>query len=343
MIAAPYFEQIEVAKTPGDLFPDEDAARSQYRRLARIVHPDVNPDDTARAEHAFARLSELWTQYNGGTATSVDASLVYSTKRHTFFVGDLLDRGSISNVYKVQYKNPDPLVAVLKMPRSPKNNDLVANEITTIKTLHEKVPEEYRMYFPKTVDSFRHRDKATNKDRRAIVLEYLDGFASVRDVINAYPQGIDPRDMAWMARRLWVAVDLAHNAGLIHGAVFPEHVMIHPTMHGVVLIDWSYAQEKGEKLKAGVQKYIDDGWYGSNYDKPLDHRLDIRQAAYTLEALLGLKEARPFRAFFNGCRVASAPTAGQLFEEFDELLERLYGKRRYRPFSMPQGWRKEVP
>ena len=31
-----------------------------------------------------------------------------------------------------------------------------------------------------------------------------------------------------MWRRLLVAVGAAHRAGVIHGAVLPEHVMIHP-------------------------------------------------------------------------------------------------------------------
>jgi hypothetical protein len=348
VIATSYFERIEAARTPGDLFPEADAARSTYRRLARLVHPDVNPDHKTRAEAAFARLSELWSAFNnGGDPKPKPTTPVYETKRYTFVVNKLLDRGDIANVYGVTYKgslhDSALYTAALKMPRSPKNSDLIANEITALKKLKEGVPEDFRMYHPTTVDSFRHRD-ASHKDRRVIVTEYLDGFVSLRDVMRAYPTGIDGRDMAWMARRLWVAMDTAHRAGLSHNAVFPENVMIHPTMHGVVLIDWCYSADTGEKLSAVVQRYKKDGWYGTRYDKPLDHRLDVRQASLTLEALLGprhLHEARPFRAFFNGCRVASAPPAGQLFEEFDELLERLYGRRRYRPFKMPDTWRKE--
>jgi serine/threonine protein kinase len=348
VIATSYFERIEAARTPGDLFPEADAARSTYRRLARLVHPDVNPDHKTRAEAAFARLSELWSAFNnGGDPKPKPQDPTYVTKRHTFFVKNLIDRGDIANVYAVVWHD-DPASSILnnaalKMPRSPKNSDLIANEITALKKLKEGVDEDFRMYHPTTVDSFRHRD-SESKDRRVVVTEFLDGFVSLRDVMRAYPTGIDGRDMAWMARRLWVAMDTAHEAGLSHNAVFPENVMIHPTMHGVVLIDWCYSAPMGEKVSAVVQRYKDYEWYGTQYAKPLDHRLDVRQASFTLEALLGprhLHEARPFRAFFKGCRVASAPPAGQLFEEFDELLARLYGRRRYRPFKMPDTWRKE--
>lgn len=350
MIAVSYFEQVEAARTPGDLFTDADAARSTYRRLARILHPDVNAGDP-RAEQAFARLSELWNQYNHGPSgvrhpADRDGRLIYETKRNTYAVHDLIAKGDISNVYLTSYV-PDTFSSAvksgaLKMPRSPANSDLVVNEIEALKQLKEGVSEPYQMYHPTTVDSFLHQDKTNGKRRRAIITEHLDGFISLRDVLDAYPTGISGRHVAWIARRLWVAMDTAHVAGRVHGAVFPEHVMIHPTMHGVVLVDWSYSQEKGEKLTSAVPSYLKQGWYGKNYEKPLDHRLDVHQAAYTLESLLGVQEARPFRAFFNGCRVASAPTAGELFVEFDELLTRIYGQRKYIPFEMPKGWKRAV-
>lgn len=345
MIATAFFEQIESARSPSDLF-DGDKARAIYRRLARNVHPDVNPDDKARAEKAFARLTELWNEFNGNG--SKPNGLVYTTKRNTYAVHGLLDRGDISNIYRVTYAPADDLIhtselrmAALKMPRNPAHSDLVVNEIKALKMLKEGVPGDYQKYHPTTVDSFAHRDP-TGKTRRSIIIEQLIDFVSLQDVIDAYPAGIGGRHIAWIARRLWIALDTAHEAGLAHGAVFPEHVMIHPTMHGVVLIDWSYSQEKGEKLTSAVPSRLKDGWYGKNYEKPLDHRLDVHQAALTLEALLGVKDARPFRAFFKGCRVASAPTAGELFHEFDDLLTRVYGKRTYVPFHMPQGWKKVV-
>lgn len=304
-----------------------------------MLHPDQNPGDT-RANDAFAHLSELWAQYNGKVTTPKTTATIFSTRRHDFVLGDLIDRGDIANIYRVEGSVD---VAALKMPRNPKYNDFIVNEITSLKYLKENVHQNQLMYFPETVDSFAHRDSVTGKTRRSIVTNYLDGFVNLRDVMNAYPQGISGRHVAWIARRLWVALELAHSeADLIHGAVFPEHVMIHPTMHGVVLVDWGYSREKGAKLTSAVPRYLDAGWYGGRYDQPLDHRLDVRQAAHTLESLLGEQGARPFRAFFNGCRVASAPTAGELFDEFEELLTRVYGKRSYVPFEMPQGWKRAV-
>ena len=347
MIAVQYIEQVESATTPADLFSDPDKARSTYRRLARILHPDTNGGDN-RASEAFEKLASLWDQYNGHTPSTTGpkpaGGIVYSTKRRDYAVGGLIARGDISNVYHAIYIDDKGRnrSAALKMPRSPKNNDLIENEVKIVKTLKEDVPEKYQIYHSRTIDTFVHKDATTGKQRRAIILEHLPGFVSLRDVLDAYPEGIGPRHVAWITRRVWIALDTAHEAGIVHGAVFPEHIMIHPTDHGLVLVDWSYAQAKGEKLSAAVSTYKDMGWYGRAIDKPLDHRLDVRQAAHTLEALLGNQNAKPFRAFFNGCRVASAPTAGALYHEFEELLTRVYGERKYVPFEMPKGWKRAV-
>ena len=350
VIAVHYFERVESAKTPADLFVDRESARSTYRRLARIVHPDANGGES-RAVDAFAKLSMFWDQYNGKiTSPRVAAGpanayqgLIFESKRHTYFVGDLAKRTDFANIYPAEYiEDTHQRYAALKIPRSPKNNDLIENEVRALKTLKESVPERYQMFYPSTLDTFMHRDKTNGKQRRVIVTTALPGFVSLREVLDAYPQGINGRHIAWITRRLFPALDQAHDAGITHGAVFPENVMIHPTDHSVVLINWAYSQPKDAQLKAAVPKYRDEGWYGLSLNKKLDHRLDIKLAARTMEAMLGEQSAKPFRAFFNGCKVASTPTAGELFLEFEELLTRVYGERKYVPFEMPRGWKREA-
>lgn len=350
MIAVSYFEKVESAKTPSDLFVDPESARSTYRRLARIIHPDANQSEK-RAVDAFAKLSRMWDEYNGKSTSPRVASgaanepkgLIFQSKRHTFFVGELVKRVDFANIYPAVYiENGAERYAALKLPRSPKNNDLIENEVKALKTLKEEVPEKYRMFHPMTLDTFIHRDQATNKQRRALVTNALPGFVSLREVMDAYPQGIHPRHIAWITRRLWPAIDIAHRAGIVHGAIFPENVMIHPIDHGVVLINWAYSQPTGSTLKAVVPSYEAAGWYGLSTHKKLDHRLDVKLAAKTMTAVLGDQDARRFRAFFNGCQVASTPSAGQLFNEFEDLLTEAYGERKYVQFNMPQGWKRDA-
>ena len=60
-----------------------------------------------------------------------------------------------------------------------------------------------------------------------------------------------------MWRRLLVGLGWAHRAGVVHGAVLPEHVLIHPAEHGLVLVDWCYSVAPGERIPALVAKHRD--------------------------------------------------------------------------------------
>jgi hypothetical protein len=77
----------------------------------------------------------------------------------------------------------------------------------------------------------RQDDPRSGIQRRVNLIGRLTGFRSLAVVRTAFPAGIDPRDAAWIWRRLLDAVGAAHRAGVIHGAVLPEHVMIHPAEH----------------------------------------------------------------------------------------------------------------
>ena len=145
VIAVHYFERVESAKTPADLFVDRESARSTYRRLARIVHPDANGGES-RAVDAFAKLSMFWDQYNGKITSprvaagpaNASKGLIFESKRHTYFVGDLAKRTDFANIYPAEYiEDTHQRYAALKIPRSPKNNDLIENEVRALKTLKD--------------------------------------------------------------------------------------------------------------------------------------------------------------------------------------------------------------
>jgi hypothetical protein len=46
-------------------------------------------------------------------------------------------------------------------------------------------------------------------------------------VKEAYPRGIDAKDMAWIWRRVLLALDFAHTNKVIHGSVLPTHYLEH--------------------------------------------------------------------------------------------------------------------
>src|SRR5439155_20075146 len=105
---------------------------------------------------------------------------------------------------------------------------------------------------PRLVESFRHRDPGSGAGRRVTVVAAAEGLRSLAEVRAAYPDGVDGRDAVWMWRRLLVALGLAHRAGVVHGAVVDDHVLIQPAQHGVVLVDRCYAVLDGGRVAALV-------------------------------------------------------------------------------------------
>jgi hypothetical protein len=314
-------EQVRTARTAGELFGDE-APNREYRRLARLTHPDlVAPADRADATAAFIRLTALWRSRGRVTIR---------TRRAEYRLGPVAYRGDLANLY-------DTGTALVKVAREPVHNDLLAREAQALRTLASRADPRYLPYVPRLVESFRHREEGTGVERRVnVVGTTTGGLRSLVDVREAYPDGLDPRDAAWMVRRLLVALGLAHRAGLVHGAVVPDHVLIQPEEHGLVLVDWCYASEPGQPVPAPLDRYRD--WYPVEAATAAGPETDIAMAAHCMEYLMAERIPAPLRAFADGCRLARPrqrpDDAWRLLAELDEVLGRLYGPRTFRPFQL---------
>lgn len=331
---------IEGAAEFADLWEDgwTDAERA-YKFYAKTVHPDAVPDPLrARATTVFARLQVLWDEYNGKNV-GASGPVVISTKKRSYVLGDLVGAGSVANVYDVKWHDATSSGlytngAVLKMPRSAADSDLMEREAKALRKLDDADPA-YRMYAPTLIETFRHKDAATKTLRRCNVVEPLDGFHSVAQVAAMFPRGLDPRDVAWIWRRLFVACGLAADNGIVHGAVTPDNIMIHPVTHGVVLVGWTHSCVDDQIIPAIVPDYR-EFYPRSVFDKePPTYAVDVAMASRCMVWLCGPLAPREFRAFAKGCAVSSPPKPAELLGEFDELLFRLYGPRRYRELVLP--------
>lgn len=331
---------IEAATSPASLFGHLTGADAQreYRRLARLVHPDASPAHASpahassagtspagtssagaskRAAGAFAKLSALWQQRGGSSA--------------------LAATGDIANLTRLpaQIRVPGRL---LKLARDPADGDLIAREAAALHWLAREGDKGYLPYVPVLAGTRRYVDPATGITRRANVLDELTGFVGLDVVQRRFPDGLDPRDVAWIWRRVLVAIGFARGTGLVHGAVLPPHVMIDIARHGVVLIDWCYSTggPNPGNLPAVVARYRD--WYppelAAGYAPGPD--LDIYLATKSMLTLIAKPVPGPLAAFAAGCTLASPPRrprdAWQLLREFDDLIERLWGPRKFRPF-----------
>lgn len=324
-------ELVERATSPEALFGPRTTdsglrkqVRRRYRALASVLHPDVvGPHDT-RAHAASAELTRLHHEWSHGAVVEL------RTKTAVYRVGEPFAVGSIANLYEADGPH------VVKVVRNPALNPLLHAEWHALRTLESFTDHNpwLRPFYPRLLDT--SGDVAKGSRAFTVLDPLLDGFVTLADVRRAYPSGLDGRDWAWMHRRLLKALAGAHQSGLVHGAVTAENVMVHPEQHGIVLSGWSFAVEEGQRLLAtsGTITYPPE----VVAQQPVTAATDVHMAHRMMLDLLADDEHRQ-RAFARGClqeRPERRPDAVDLIREYDDLLEDLYGARRFRPFALPQ-------
>lgn len=339
---AAVIKAVMTAVVPEDLFlGDAEKARFVFRRSAKLLHPDAGAP-SPEATEAFERLTVLYEWYRTGVEPKGGVKqVIIATKKRVYSLGDLAFAGDIANFYRGRFDDSGtPVDVLLKMPRNPGDSDLLEAEAKSLKAL---AAVDAFPFYPTLIETFRHEDRVSKARRRVNVFTAPpgDGFVTLKDLLDIFPNGLDPRDVAWIWRRALVTLSVAHDAGLVHGAPTPDHFLIHPIDHAVVLLDWCYSVEGGQPLRA-----IPAGWKAlypaaEIADKaPVTEALDQFVLHKTIGLLLDPKiTPKAFRAFLAGASGGSAaarPTATQTLEALDDLLWSLYGPRKYRPLILPE-------
>jgi len=331
--------------------------KSGYRHFQKGLHPDRFQDDDAKqlATQAFTHLGVLHEQAQTAIRTgrygkAVQLAIVHTRKGEHRII-DQVGVGDLSTTYNAEsMKGGSTLASFCKVVNDPRNGDLVTNEARALKVLNgPDADQEWQPYVPQLIDSFIYVE-AGKPRRQANVLNRLEGFYSLEEVRERFPNGLSPLHAVWIWRRLLMVLGFAHDNEIVHGAVFPRHVMILPEEHGLTLIDWSYASiaedHKYQPLVAIVNDHRD--WYPEEVlaKKRPSPATDIALAARTMVWVMGgdpltgnlpLSVPHQLRAFFKGCLLQSKSMRPQnawlLFKEFDELLEDIGGEyfpRRFR-------------
>lgn len=305
---------------------------------ARQIHPDLFTDeeDKKRANEAFVHLGRLRDLSEGKKLSAPgqpEASVNrIKTKKHEYTLGDLLGEDDLFVKYEATF-DAGHEEALLSLLKAPQDADLAETHVEALKALKE-VPEGFRVYFPTLLESVRYRDTASGKEHTVVATQVPSGFRPMSDIPKVYPDGISGRDVAWMFRRMLVAVGNAHDRGLVNGAPTLDSFLIHDAMHGIILADWAYSVGMGQSLKAVPAAYR-WAYPQKALDKsPVTFALDIHIIAEMAQHLLADGEPRQLTAFFKGCKISGVPQAPKLLAEFDTLLSRIYGKRTFHEFTL---------
>ena len=341
------------AKFPEEVFGDikELELGKVHKKLLVSVHEDKFPkkSDKELARKASSLLS-TWLQkaqekFDNKTYGDRNAlHIVLTSKLGSYVVQEKLAEGDIATIYRgIDTKSKVPLL--VKVCRNPKNNDLLKNEATILKHLwnHPDVEEKLTLGFhiPKLLDSFELREGG--KKVQVNILEFVPGVYTLAQVHTQHPN-LDTRDLAWMLNRLISAMATAHEGGVCHGAIIPTNVLISPDDHNGMLIDWCYATLDKKPVKALVSNY--KMLYAPEIlsKKSATAATDIYMlgslALYMMRKTDLDHADERFKSFFKTFLFANPihrpESAWDVFDDFNELLRSLYGKRKFRQLFMQQ-------
>lgn len=350
-------EQIIEAERPEDIFGDlpegRDAAVAvagqAWRAYSRQFHPDVCDD--SRCARAMTQLNVMFDQVRAGRYGTSNVDVVIQTRRHGYKLSARVAQGDACDVFSATYlyDSHGPQNALIKIVRDRRNNDLIANEAKMLKRLLSNTAtfDHLSPYVSEYIEAFGYRPGGQRQARQAIAFRATPNLYTLREVRERYPLGVNARHAAWMFRRLLYTLMYVHTNDVIHGALTPDHILIEPAQHGLVLIDWKYAVDAGGKLVALPTSAR--GMYPPELlDKqPATRGADLFMAARCMAYVMGgdpatgllpARQPRQMQAFLNGTALARAKgrpqDAAVLRDEFTALIERLWGPRRFMPFAM---------
>lgn len=303
--------------------PDKDRALRDYRA---ILHPDRypgEPDKAARADKARKKLEEMYDFLKKPIHS------LKSPKRTYGLRSIMLRNGDVSDVWLANTETEEELRYLLKVSRVPEGAAILKAEATNLKkVLAAAGTSVYAELLPVLCESFPIRD---GMQKMVNVFLREEGLYTLEQV-KAKHGAVDHRHVAWIFKRLVSVLGLAHRAGIVHGAVLPQHVLINPVTHKIVLVGWGQSVAIGGVVKYGSASHRDVYPVEIVNKHPVGPGTDICMAA---RCACWLTSSMPNKMgqFFRSCMLGGLkmrPTdAWELHDQFDVCLREIYGKPRY--------------
>jgi len=316
---------IRQSRSPKELFE-----KTSHRDILMACHPDRNPGEP-RAEALFKQVQDLHKQ-------SEQPPVVVKSPQRKYTLLKTIAAGDVSDVFLAESDGKD---YVFKISRVPEGRGLLQAEGVTLKTLNAKADGlTYRHYLPTLVESFPANTRFVN------VFEHQGGFHTLEEVHEKYPKGVEPGHLGWIFNRLLTVLGFARLHNFVHGAVLPNHVLLHTEDHGLRLVGWGQGVTPGNKVLFASTKYRN--WYAPEVVRklPASPETDIYHAVKCLLYVSGgdpVNNCWPYvvpkqmRHFFNSCLLEGAGLrpgdAWALMEEYRELLLNTFGTPKF--LSLP--------
>ena len=211
-----------------------------------------------------------------------DGRLRIAVGARTYLIRGLLAKGDSSYVYFGRWVKRLGEQVVVKILKSPTDQDLFRREQLFLQRLHDSPARGTHHFAERIPEPISMGPVQLRKAERLIaVYRWRSGFLhSLEDVMQVHPDGVDPRMAVWSFKRMLETLHWSHGTGVLHGAILPRHVLIHSRDHGVMLIGWSTAVSSSRNetatLPAISREWSD--WYpdGRNASRAADIAMAAR-------------------------------------------------------------------
>ena len=208
-------------------------------------------------------------------------------------------RGESTDVFLAKEARRAGSMALIKILRVESDADLLARERAALDALLRSAAPStayFSLLAPQILGSgiLSWRGDAIGE---CTVVRASSGFVdTIADIRAAYPDGVDPRHAVWIYKRMLEMLAWVHEAGWVHGAILPQHIVVHVRGHGARIVGFSCANRISEKLVAFNESqkefYPDAILNGSR----LTPAIDLVMAARVIAFLLGGNASYDFSA-----------------------------------------------
>lgn len=312
----------QVSIDPWSFFGSDPDAK--WREYALQLHPDraENGDGEIRKQW-FTRLSELRDLAKQPIARVGDYEL-----------RGKLGRGDLCDVYYAVGHSEMTSTVVVKVPyiKSKSVNYLLAKEWEVLNELADTAKgTTYYHYFPIPLETFESDGK------RHIVTSWRDELYTAEEIHERH-EALQPRHLAWMLRRILVALGFAHRHGWANCACLPPHLAFSIPDHGLSLLGWTHAEKIGKPIKVVPAKWKAEY---PTCSKTASVGLDLWLAARSILFMSGDGMASSPMAFRHFVRSLVLPSANlwpddawAVHDQLTDVLDHVYGPPQFVELEM---------
>ena len=176
-----------------------------------------------------------------------------------------LGGGTTAEVLLAETRSATPERVTLKLARSDAALTALEREEQVLDAL-QALDGPGAAYFTQRLPQAAGIGKVESTTKSALIQRAPTGYwGSLAQVLHNFPSGIDPRHAVWVWRRMLEVLGFVHRHGWAHGRLSPDHLLVQPRDHGILVIGWSGATSGATAAHCGH---------------------DLAQTAWTIRALL---------------------------------------------------------